>query len=227
MTRFLLLLLFVPAFIQNLSAQSFDLPENEFTYYSDDLDSVEYVVKSYLINLTNQTVDYVWRKETFNCPDLWEASMCIGELCYLPAINTKQEELPVVRDPKENEYSIHLTKPMGEAGRCDVCVDFWEPNGVDTLTACMFYRLGVTSSNEELSPISMTYYPNPVMDVLNVELSVPMEIVLTNPLGQVEQRSKAQAGKTQMDLSSMRRGIYSLSVIYQGKVQMTRQLIKR
>ncbi|HKK87373.1 MAG TPA: T9SS type A sorting domain-containing protein [Saprospiraceae bacterium] len=205
-----------------LQAQSISVEDETLALQSDDLTMFEYVVESKLQNNTAQDVEYVWRKNFINCVEGWTVSMCIGELCYAPWVDTKDETL----DEPEGKWSLHLADTDGETGTCDVCVDFWAIGDSDTLTTCALFEIG-TTSNEEADVLNVSFYPNPVTDVLNVEVDREIEIVINNALGQIQERRILNVGRHTVLMDQLKRGLYTISFVVDGKVHLTRQLIKK
>ncbi len=202
-------------------AQSIAVEDDTLNLQSEDLSLFEYVVESKIQNNTSQDVDYVWRKNFIDCVEGWTVSMCIGELCYAPWVDTRGETL----DAPEGKWSLHLADTDGSKGICDVCVDFWAIGETDTLTSCAFFEIG-TTSNEEADVFKVSFYPNPVTDVLNVEVDREMEIVINNALGQIEERRILTTGRHTVFMDQLKRGLYTISFVVDGSIQLTRQLIK-
>lgn len=205
-----------------LQAQSISIEDDTLFYESSDLSLFEYVVESSLLNNTAGDVNYTWRKRFVECEEGWTMSMCIGELCYAPWVDMKDETL----SEPEGKWSLHLADTDGGVGACDVCVDFWVTGETDTLTSCAFFEIG-TTSNDELDVVNVSFYPNPVTDVLNVEVNREMEIVINNALGQIEERRFLNSGRHTLFLDQLKRGLYTISFVVEGNVQLTKQLIKK
>jgi hypothetical protein len=71
----------------------------------------------------------------------------------------------------------------------------------------------VTGINEELSGVSISVYPNPASDVLNIEAGNDVQqVTLINPVGQVVYDAVLEANKTSIDLSEFSDGVYMVQL---------------
>ena len=70
-----------------------------------------------------------------------------------------------------------------------------------------------TAINEELSGVSISVFPNPATDVLNIEASNEMQnVMLVNQTGQVVRSIELEAGKTSIDLNGLGTGVYFVKI---------------
>jgi hypothetical protein len=90
--------------------------------------------------------------------------------------------------------------------------------------------IGGSSSEEEISSI-LSIYPNPVEDVLRIELPVlelgTKEVEVFNSIGQTILRSSFSSLETSLDISALTKGIYFVKVSEGKKVLATDKLIKK
>ncbi|MHC1706602.1 MAG: T9SS type A sorting domain-containing protein [Bacteroidales bacterium] len=96
-------------------------------------------------------------------------------------------------------------------------------------TYSVWYNDQVVGIQEpELSEL-VSVYPNPLNDVLNVNLSKEIsEIILTNTLGQkVATYNNLTVGTTNIDITSLVNGVYFMTIVGKSGDQLTQKLIKQ
>ena len=91
-----------------------------------------------------------------------------------------------------------------------------------TVGGCTSAPLGVlvtvTLRNNSFDKDSLTYYPNPVIDVLNISYSNTISsIEVYNLLGQVVKFIQPNATTTQLDMSNLPTATYLVKVTSEGK----------
>ena len=70
-----------------------------------------------------------------------------------------------------------------------------------------------TGINEELSGVSISIFPNPASDVLNIEASNEIyQVTLINPVGQVVYDAVLETNKTSIDLREFSDGVYMVQL---------------
>lgn len=224
MQRFILIIFLISLFLCPGMAQMIEIDNDGLSYNSTILGDVDYPVYGHISNLTDQDLKYVWVKENTDCEDQWEVSMCIGDLCYQSSVDTKEEDLEAF---EEGEYSMHLNTFLNPIeGSCESCAKFYAIGGQDTLHSCAVWTLG-TTSNEESFKTQISFYPNPVVNGLNITSEIPLEVEISNALGQAIYNRSINAGVNKIDLQKLYRGIYTIQFVYQDETILTKQLIKR
>ncbi len=205
------------------AAQSFELDHEELYLQTEDLTKFEYVVYSHINSTIAQDQQYYWEKNIVDCPADWQVSMCIGELCYFHTTHFETEDLDA---GERGEYSLHLANTQGESGMCTWETKFVTVGTTDTIYVMNTWVLGVSSA-DELEQFQFSFYPNPVQEMLNVNVELPVELVIGNTLGQSAVITDVPAGNSVINLSDLNRGLYTISFNYKGKNLFTRQFVKK
>ncbi len=204
------------------SAQNFKLDHDELYLQTEDLTKFEYVLYSNIESTITSDQNFYWEKNKVDCPDGWEVSMCV-EICYLPHIHNGDEDL---FSGERQEYKLSLGNTQGESGICTWETKFVTIGSRDTTYVLSTWVLGSVSSAEELEQFQFSFYPNPVQEVLQVNAEVPVELVIGNTLGQTAIITDIPVGESELNLSELNRGLYTISFNYKGKNLFTRQFVK-
>lgn len=205
-------------------AQNIELESDSLYLETENLDEFEYVLYSHIRSAINQNQDYYWEKSRIDCPEDWQVSMCIGDQCYLHFVDDHEEDLSA---GEREEYSLHLANTQGESGLCNWETKFVTLGAEDTTYVSNIWVLGPTSLGEELAKVQFSFYPNPVKDVLNLNVGLPVELVIGNALGQTAFITDVPLGRSDVNLSGLTKGLYTISFNYKGKNLYTRQFVKR
>jgi hypothetical protein len=103
------------------------------------------------------------------------------------------------------------THPRSISGNLAECV-----NEQAVIAAC---GLGIS----DVETYTLSYFPNPVKDVLNLSYDVKMNrILITNMLGQVYMDKGVDSNNLQVDMTSFSAGNYLVKVISEDKIEIIR-----
>ncbi len=93
----------------------------------------------------------------------------------------------------------------------------------DNIKVTQFYGVGV----EEMEQKTVSVYPNPAREVLNVVVSERSSFEMINYLGQTVQRSMLDAGESSVNLSEIAQGIYFARFITEnGAVEIHKVVVQ-
>ena len=89
------------------------------------------------------------------------------------------------------------------------------------------FALDQISSTQSLQEIAVSFFPNPVKERLWIDSPIQLDrFEITNILGQSVFSSNAIAGKNEVDISQLTKGVYSIKVVQEGKVYAS-QFVKQ
>jgi chitodextrinase len=94
----------------------------------------------------------------------------------------------------------------------------------DTDTLCLALCVGGISKVEEESRIN--FYPNPVKDILNINLQKSATINITNVLGNTVFSKSLSEGQQTIDISNLKKGYYLLNIEQPNQSKFVKPLIK-
>lgn len=148
---------------------------------------------------------------------------------YIAGANTNTHTQTVTTTSNNKMLSVEATYPNG-------CVKTSASRKVSLVTAGCTPRFGDSKDNADAtisSTLAIKLYPNPVNNVLNIELSSveanDAKILLINTLGQVvlEKNISLNSGETNtmLDMSSLAKGIYTVYFQSNG-VQHVEKIVK-
>ena len=83
----------------------------------------------------------------------------------------------------------------------------WEASLIDSTPSNMNRMIINTEESE-----SIKIYPNPIVDILNIDLPTESTITLYNAIGQITKVTNLNKGNNKVDLSSLTAGIYILRI---------------
>jgi hypothetical protein len=116
---------------------------------------------------------------------------------------------------------------FSKKGSYKVCLIVSNEYGSDTL--CRILNLGVTSS-EEINDASIKFYPNPVHDhlILDLERYIPMdgELEVFDLFGVRQCRQKLNQGQEEIQIGSLREGIYLFIIKESGRIIYQQKILK-
>ncbi len=97
-------------------------------------------------------------------------------------------------------------------GSFDVTLAVTNINGTDTKTVDDYIYVGGVGIDDN-KMVTVTIYPNPVQDILNIKGAVNIqEVQIINLVGQVVYIQKVESDFLKLNLSNLRSGIYNLKV---------------
>ena len=73
---------------------------------------------------------------------------------------------------------------------------------------------------------NFTVYPNPAQGIINIKGTVAANIVIIDMLGKTVMTAKFNEGETPVDISSLKAGIYLITIVSEGK-SATKKLVVR
>lgn len=103
-------------------------------------------------------------------------------------------------------------------------VGFWDMNGTFYLDNLYFWKVGTGLNTEKM--INISFYPNPVRDMLNINTDVTIkEIRIQNVLGQTVMQLNGYTGKG-IDVKELQKGNYIITVKSTDNKMITYKFIK-
>ena len=223
----LLLMFFVTVFSSTTFAQNFTvtpIPSYGFANLDDPQSGPDDVVAEALIsNNTSDTLFLKWERIVNDKPESWETAVCDVNLCYFPAVSTK--EFFLAPNFSEGQMLVHAYPgkapggiPANGAvpGEATVKIKITNLNDPsDTLIA--EYYITVTGSLildiSEVELEALKIYPNPASDYFRLTRTQEIQqLVVYNILGRQVQTFDIQNGKS-YDISNLPSGVYLIAMI--------------
>lgn len=182
---------------------------------ASDFDIVAY---NYFVNHYDEEVTFIWERIYSDLPNIWESSVCVGLICYFVETNTETFTL----DPGDTVQVLAHFYPYYVEGNGNHKVIIYpdKANGIDEADTATFY--GFASSPTSLTPevrknsLKITrLYPNPVSDILSVQLlsNSNYHIIIYNVLGEkVMDTHISNNNSANISVEHLNNGMYMLSV---------------
>lgn len=163
-----------------------------------------------LSNLTGSDLPLKWERIENDLPNGWETSICDPGACRPPEADSSNFTLPVTGN--SNYINIHFY-PNDVEGLGTTRVKVENPNDPTEFYILTFIGDTRPLSTTEISLSSVSVYPNPVNDKLNIDLSTDSQatISLYDMTGNLVSTVNGQSNLS-MDTSFLSSGIYLLEV---------------
>ncbi|MBA3900187.1 MAG: T9SS type A sorting domain-containing protein [Bacteroidetes bacterium] len=220
---FLFLLAVLPAFI--LQAQSFTAAKDTVKFEGKST-AGEINGRIYLQNTSSSTLKLRVTRVIESMPTAWETSFCNQTHCYPNIVDSADFEV----SPNGQNYLLVHFYPNNADGDGVVKLKVSDVDNPQVSYELTF--IGKTATPlmvEENSFIELSIYPNPVRDILTIELNNQKDVpyIIYNSIGMaVHSGYMASASNNiKIDVSSFDKGFYFLQ-FGENKEQITRKIIK-
>jgi Secretion system C-terminal sorting domain len=195
---------------QNLKVK-FDTMSGEFNLSQNT--SMD--LSNYIINKGNSAITLRWTRNIVQVTPGWTTNFCDLNLCYLPSASSKVFELLPA--------DTGLLKPVFLANGIEGCIIYRidltsETPNVTYQKSLLFYgrssngcQVTGAADIEEIKDFAL--FPNPANETLNVifaDVNFKGNLEILDLLGKVVLQQKATDSNTQMDVSKLPIGTYSL-----------------
>lgn len=182
---------------------------------------------------TTQTSNllYTWRVTNNNLPADWindDFSLCDGTSCYANAqVLQGQTKIDTVRANKPVELQLHV-RPGTSDGSYFVTLQLKDvANTTSKYITFVFNKFPTSVSSISKSDESVTVYPNPAREAVNVVFDDNLNaktVAVYNLIGKVVSYYRVTGNSAHLDLSDVASGIYFLRLMnVQGEVVATRK----
>ncbi|MBM3918264.1 MAG: T9SS type A sorting domain-containing protein [Sphingomonadales bacterium] len=203
----LFLILFSPAVNAQLSLNTADT-----LYAWGPVSTTEIVAYSGVRNNSVNPGNFRWVRTANAQVTGWLASICDLNTCYLP--NTDSADFTLNGRAISN-IDCHLY-PNQALGSGTVVVRIFEVSN-RTNAVTVVYRFSTHSAGfSEASPLRLTAFPNPTQDWVTVDVDVPSTQTLSAALRDLQGRTiqpiTLMPGRNQLDLGTLPKGCYTLSI---------------
>jgi len=230
----LLVLAILPFF---LSAQVLiEIDENPWQgSFEGDLsnNNLEFVAHGKITNVSNQTLNIVWRRLVVDAPAEWDYRICDNNACYPTITGTNYNppqiaELLTLAPGDTSLLDVHLL-PRGVDGPGIVALELKLVEDLTTVIATANYEVEVfnTTSVAEVNVPKLQVYPNPATDFIQLKNGQGIEqVVIFNTIGKQVRTFEVQPNGV-YPVADLPNGMYMVSLVAEGRVMKTVRLIKR
>jgi len=147
--------------------------EDTFYSASGQLNQLEYVFYTRVVNTGKATITPNWRRLEDTHPSGWFSQVCIGDLCYAAEVSSGAFVEPLFAGDT-SEISIHITDDGSTGGEARVVVVIFDPsdsagNHVSATFEYGEYPTGISSANRDKKRFVLS--PNPAGNVLYAEMA--------------------------------------------------------
>lgn len=211
-----------------LNAQTLSF-EFESVEGSGDISMASIDVYNYLtLTGANKASDLDWVFTTYDCPEEWTFSMCTNDACWA----TQESVVTVSLDPDVSLDTKMQFKPNGVEGTGYATLTFTDSTDPTISATTTFMALASPTTGIQLSPVepSFNFYPNPVVDVMNIELEYYPEVTKIGIYSLIGKEVKAVYVGDNIDVintSDLIQGMYLITLEdSNGKLLETRRFSK-
>lgn len=179
-----------------------------------------------IVSTIGSAADYKWKRVVMDNPNSYGDQICDNETCFVctgdvwerAAFYTLPAGESTVFQPKLSAGGVggsaHMRYYIMDDG--DVAVD-----SVDVI-------FNTTVGVEETEELEYSVYPNPVNDVLNINIeSNNTSIEIFDIVGKQVASMNLVNGKNQLNIENLKAGVYFYSIKKNGDVVETRKLVVR
>lgn len=210
--------------------------QEAFSWYPNDTINTNLEANNYTelkieqINETNDTLILGIEIVENSIPESWDGMVCVHGRClgYIPPIGTTVDVMPI--HGSTNSYVRLTVNPFDDTQVASIRIRVYDTeNPADGDTATWILN-NLPLSVEELSmQNSLTLYPNPVSEVLNINTTSNIDkVTIFNSIGQ-SVYSEVNTGKTSLpvNVANLKSGVYSIEVVLaDGSILVEKLLIE-
>lgn len=187
------------------------------------------------INITTpqpEAITFAWERISNTYPTAWTYSFCDLGGCYVGVPTSGEMNHITLADAQsgvEGFLKLNLTVAQNY-GQGKLQLYVYDSNNYsrgDTVSIDLSWE-GVQVGINELSENTVTLYPNPATDILNVNSTAAMNLEVFNLSGTLVQQMAIQtAGTHQINIADLPRGMYLLRGIAADGELITRRFTRR
>lgn len=218
---------------------SFASQAQNFVYSTDQHVSDEVFtssVKAYDINFTTPQAEgiiYEWERLSNTIDSSWSYSLCDYGSCHIgvPTQGTMTSiSLAEAQGGMEGFFklSINIGNAAGEGFLELYVFDSQDHNRGDTVSFRIKYSPTQSTGEFLVENQSLSFYPNPATDEITIEtVSTDAEyLIVSNVIGQHIIKQKVdQISNQKLNLSSLKEGVYFLSLVSESGILETKRLV--
>lgn len=191
-----------------------------YTYTYKEPQTTPITVKFYRPAIWTKVYLWAWTKAGVNIFDKWPGEEMVdpdGDNWYEYTFDQEIREINFIFNCGSNECQ---TSDLYTDE--DVCYD-WSGGGEELLPDCEVTALETTKAEEQV-----TIYPNPAIDVINIDSKKEISQVEVYSLtGQLMSKDNPNTEKVQMSTTSLAKGMYLIRVYLKDGTQTTTNFIKK
>lgn len=225
---------FFAASIISFSAFSQSFVYSTSLHISDTLKSSS--LKEYNINFTTpqaEAITYKWELITNTLNAGWTYSLCDYGNCHIsiPRQGTMNSiTLPEAQNGLEGFFklAVDVSSIPGDGLIVLYVFDSQDQTRGDTVSFYVNYSAPISTEELLEEKQYLSFYPNPAKDEINIEISSSTAefILVTNMMGQtVLKKELGENSNQKLDVSSLKSGIYCLSLSSKSGILETKQFV--
>ncbi len=186
-------------------------------------------------NVSNDSVLVGFKRIDGNYNALTDSNAICWGICFIPSISIAPASFAQWIQPNDTAIAITHVYPDqdGYTREGDITYVFYNINDVnDTVDYTVTYKVnGIPLSNEEFERPSISVYPNPAQDFLNVNYSLGAgesgRFEMINLVGSKVYSTELSKEQSQLEinLSQLKAGVYFYSLRVNGETAISKKLV--
>jgi hypothetical protein len=180
----------------------------------------------YLQNASGSTLKLRVTRVIDSMPEAWETSFCTQSNCFPNIVDSADFDL----SPNGQSYLLVHFYPRNTAGDGIVKLKVSDIDAPEVSYELVYLgKIASTLAVEEKTFKNFSLYPNPVKDLLTLELDYHQDVTyyIFNSIGMAVNSGLISAGNSnvKIDVSNLDKGLYFLQ-LGEDKQQITRKIVK-
>ncbi|MEC8458791.1 MAG: T9SS type A sorting domain-containing protein [Bacteroidota bacterium] len=197
-----------------LNAQSLSVAEMDTVLEVNSTSTADYSFSIKVENTSSTQLEvYVKRAyHAMNCA--YDSGYFCWDFCYGSDIDNSIGSVVFQPGDIKSDFSGHVYSPSS-GNTCMDSIRYVFYNGEDindSLSVWVTISAGPTMESVELNIVEHQLYPNPVRNLLNIEVQREVEFTLYNTLGEKMKSIRLNHGKNAISVSNMANGLYLYSI---------------
>ncbi len=197
----------------NVEAQTLEFASDEVEISGSSSATLFETYNNLTLSNANKALDLDWIFTTHDFPNNWAFNLCTGDACW----STAESVVPVSIAP-DTEMDVKMQfKPNGEVGSGYVMLSFNDVTDPTISATSTFFAVADAETNITLTSVEpkFNFYPNPVVDVMNLELEHYPQVAkigIYNLIGKEVKSFSALDNIDIIDTSDLIQGMYLITL---------------